>query len=154
MLFVVLIALGGFVYWQFGGKLSGLSGLFSIFSSSTSGTGTGAKDTTAPVISNIKVTPGVVSATISWKTDELSSTQVDYWTGTETPTSEPLQPDKDPTSGKSAGVIDHAAVLKNLKAATTYNYKVKSKDKAGNLAVSQVATFKTQEMPAESPPST
>jgi hypothetical protein len=111
-------------------------------------TGTTTNDKTKPVISSIiqptsPDTLGPTSASIGWKTDELASTQVEYGTTASYGKLEPDPPADDPTGGASLGVIDHGVVLKGLQPNTTYNYRVKSKDAAGNEAVSDDKTFTT-----------
>ena len=114
-----------------------------------SGTTTGTTtDTTKPVISSIVQptspdTLGPTSASIGWQTDELSSTQVEYGTTATYDKLEPAQPADDPTGGASLGVIDHSVVLTGLQPNTTYHYRVKSKDAAGNEAISDDNTFTT-----------
>jgi uncharacterized repeat protein (TIGR02543 family) len=90
-------------------------------------------DITAPVIpvvlaANITKT----SADIFWITDEPSDSQVDYWAspGELTPLDTTL-------------VTEHLVRLSNLEPATTYHYKVMSKDENGNLKVSDEYTFVT-----------
>jgi phosphodiesterase/alkaline phosphatase D-like protein len=117
-------------------------------------TGTTANDKTKPVISSIiqPTSPDTLQPTkarIGWKTDELSSSQVEYGTTPTYDKLEPAQPDTDPTAlgtdGKPlfAGVIDHAVLLTGLQPNTTYHYRVKSKDKAANEAISDDKTFTT-----------
>lgn len=91
-------------------------------------------DTTAPVIGNVAVTNvGVTSVTITWTTNETSSTQVQYGTG--------------PAYGFSvngaAGVTSHSVNLTGLTAASTYHYRVVSADATGNSASSGNAMFTT-----------
>jgi phosphodiesterase/alkaline phosphatase D-like protein len=88
-------------------------------------------------------TLGPTSASINWTTDELSSSQVEYGTTTTYGISKPDPPSDDPSSGQSVGVITHPVVLTGLQANTTYHYRVKSKDAAGNEAVSDDQTFTT-----------
>jgi chitodextrinase len=92
-----------------------------------------APDTTPPAISDVSAT-GITtnSATIRWKTDEKSDSQVEYWSSPHAVT--PLDP---------AMVTSHEVQLSNLIPATTYHYKVKSSDASGNLAVSDEYTFTT-----------
>jgi len=144
LLIILLIGLGGLIYWQFGDQLLGF------FNSSTTGDGNTQTvvDTTKPVISSIiqptaPDTLGPVSASIGWKTDELSSSQVEYGLPGTYGTLEPPQPADDPSSGQSLGVTDHAVVLKDLQPNTIYHYRVKSKDAANNEAVSEDKTFTT-----------
>jgi hypothetical protein len=146
LLIVLLIGLGGLVYWQFGDQLLGF------FNSSTgSSTGDGNStivDTTKPVISSIiqPTTPdtlGPTSASITWTTDELSSSQVEYGTTADAyDKSEPAQPADDPTADK-LGLVTHSVVITGLQPNTKYYYRVKSKDAAGNEAVSEENTFTT-----------
>ncbi len=92
-------------------------------------------DVTPPVISavassNVKGT----SATISWTTNENSDSQVDYGTTASYGAS---------TTLATALVMAHSQTLSGLKAAMTYNYRVRSRDAAGNLAVSGNYKFTT-----------
>jgi hypothetical protein len=148
LLFVLLIGMGVLAYLQtpLGGIVKDILGI--------SGTNIGTNnnntsvDTTKPVISSIiqptaPDTLGPVSASIGWKTDELSSSQVEYGLPGTYGTLEPPQPADDPSSGQSLGVTDHAVVLEDLQPNTTYHYRVKSKDAAGNVAVSGDQTFTT-----------
>jgi hypothetical protein len=144
LLIILLIGLGGLVYWQFGDQLLGF------FSSSTGDGGSTAADTTKPVISfPISPTVGATSASINWTTDELSSSQVEYGINVTYGTLQPALPDTDPTvlgsdgKAKYAGVIDHSVVLTGLQPETTYHYRVRSKDKAGNEQISSDKTFTT-----------
>jgi len=90
-------------------------------------------DITAPVIpvvlaANITKT----GADIFWITDEPGDSQVEYWAspGELTPLDTTL-------------VTEHLVRLTELTPATTYHYKVMSKDEAGNLKVSDEYTFVT-----------
>ena len=90
-------------------------------------------DTTPPIISdksasNITET----SADISWKTNEKSTSQVEYWSSPRlfSPLDETL-------------CYNHLVHLTDLTPGTTYHYKTMSMDSAGNLAVSDEHTFTT-----------
>jgi hypothetical protein len=146
LLIVLLIGLGFLTY-----KYTPLYGtVLGLFKSSTGGTTTTA-DTTKPVISNINALEiSTTGATITWKTDDLSSSQVEYGTTDAYGSSMPLdKPDTDPTAldaeGKhvSAGVIDHSVILTGLQSGTPYTYRVKSKNAAGLETVSDDETFTT-----------
>ena len=92
-------------------------------------------DVTPPTIS--AVTSSNVTgtgATISWTTNELSTSQVNYGTTTAYGSTTPL----DPTL-----VTAHSINLSGLAAGTTYHFQVVSKDAAGNLALSVDMTFTT-----------
>ena len=135
LLIVLLIGLGGLIYWQFGDTIMGFL--------STSGTSTPTVDTVKPTISNITAVAGATSAAIRWQTNEPSSSQVEYGTTDSYGSVEPAVPADDPTGGESLGVVDHVVNLTGLEPETTYHYRVKSKDKAGNEAVSEDKTFTT-----------
>ncbi|MDZ7310208.1 MAG: FG-GAP-like repeat-containing protein, partial [candidate division KSB1 bacterium] len=77
------------------------------------------------------------SATINWTTDEASDSQVEYGLTTSYGNSTALE---------SALVTSHTVSLSGLQASTTYHYRVKSKDAAGNLAVGDDFTFSTLAM--------
>jgi hypothetical protein len=148
LLFILLIGLGVLAYLQtpLGSMVKDILGI------SGTTTGTTTNDKTKPVISSIiqptsPDTLGPTSASIGWQTDELASTQVEYGTTASYGKLEPDPPADDPTGGTSLGVIDHAVVLKGLQPNTPYYYRVKSKDKAANEAISDDKTFTTTASP-------
>ena len=104
---------------------------------------TTAVDTAAPAISNVAAAGITQSAvTITWTTDEMADTQVEYGTA--------------PTYGKATGlstarVTAHSKAITGLTPNTLYHYRAKSKDAAGNLAVSGDFTFTTT-APDKTPP--
>jgi fibronectin type 3 domain-containing protein len=87
----------------------------------------GPPDTTAPIISDIMASSITgISATIRWTTDEVSDSQVDYGTTTSYGSSTTLD----------AGLVTaHSQVLAGLSPGTTYYFRVRSKDAAGNLRI-------------------
>jgi hypothetical protein len=95
----------------------------------------GLPDTTAPVLSLIGVDAlTATSATITWMTDEPADTQVEYG-----PTA---------SYGSSTTLVValstvHGQALVGLSSSTVYNYRVKSRDAAGNLAISTDRTLTT-----------
>jgi len=94
-----------------------------------------ASDITAPVISGTSaagVTSG--SATILWTTNEPSNSQVEYGTTADYGTS---------TTLNSSQVTSHSEAVSGLAADTTYHFRVKSRDAAGNLVMSGDQVFKT-----------
>ena len=102
-------------------------------------------DTTPPVLSSItsgSITPS--GAVITWSTNEPSDTQVEYGTTTAYGAS---------TALVSTLVTAHSQNLSGLTSSTLYHYRVKSRDAAGNLAVSGDATFTTTTPPDTTPPS-
>jgi phosphodiesterase/alkaline phosphatase D-like protein len=112
-------------------------------------TGTTANDKTKPIITAGPTEPtvGPISVSINWTTDEPSSTQVEYGTTASYGKLEPDPPADDPTGGTSLGVVTHAVVLSGLQPNTPYHYRVKSKDKAANEAISDDKTFTTTAAP-------
>lgn len=93
-------------------------------------------DSTAPSIFSVTATPASTSVTITWTTDEASSSIIDYGLTNSygTTTSE---------ADTSPRVTSHSVTISSLVACTTYNYRVKSNDAASNLATSANATFTT-----------
>lgn len=92
-------------------------------------------DSVPPVITAVNATAITGStATITWTTDEASTSQVEYGTTTAYGSSTPLD---------LAGVTAHSAGLSGLTLSTTYHYRVKSRDGSGNEAVSADAVFVT-----------
>ena len=95
----------------------------------------GATDTTPPVISSVAASAITsAEATISWTTDEAADSQVEYGTTLAYGSSTPLD---------AALVTGHSQGLTGLLAETEFHYRVKSRDEAGNLAVSGDFTFTT-----------
>ncbi|MCG3113119.1 MAG: fibronectin type III domain-containing protein [Candidatus Manganitrophus sp. SB1] len=102
-------------------------------------------DTTAPVISAVaagSITTG--GALISWSTNEPSDTQVEYGTTTAYGSATPII---------STLVTAHSRSLSGLLPSTLYHYRVRSRDAAGNLAVSNNGSFTTAAAPDTSSPS-
>jgi len=92
-----------------------------------------APDTTPPVISAVSPSSIVSnSATISWMTDEVSDTQVEYGTTASYGSQ---------TTLISALVTAHLQTISGLAPTTLYYYRVKSKDAARNLALSDAGTL-------------
>lgn len=92
-------------------------------------------DTTAPAISNINETSITqTSATVTWTTDELSDSQVEYGTTTSYGSS---------TTLNTTDVTSHSVGLSSLSPNTLYHYRVKSRDPSNNLATSTDGTFTT-----------
>jgi hypothetical protein len=101
-------------------------------------------DTDPPDISGVHADDITdTGAVINWLTDEPADSQVEYGTtaayGSETPVNFEM-------------VTGHAMPLSSLSPATTYHYRVKSRDGAGNLTVSGDYTFQTDEAPDTVPP--
>jgi Purple acid Phosphatase, N-terminal domain len=92
-------------------------------------------DSTAPVISGVSTqTTGKNGAVITWTTDEAATSQVEY--GLTTACGSATAPDTNL-------VTSHTVILSGLKAGTTYNFVVKSKDATGNESVSPDQTLAT-----------
>jgi len=92
-----------------------------------------------PVISAV-ATSGVTSSgvTVTWTTDQASSSQVDYGTTAAYGTSSPLN---------STAVTSHSVTLSGLAASTTYHFRVDSGN-ANGLSQSADSTFATTAPPA------
>jgi methionine-rich copper-binding protein CopC len=84
-------------------------------------------DTTGPVISNVQATTAIVgggnhSITVTWTTDEPATSQLLYGAAD--------------SSVDSALVTSHTVIVAGLMPGTTYDYRVKSADAAGNTTTS------------------
>ncbi len=92
-------------------------------------------DTTAPAISAI-ATSGITgnSATVTWTTNEASTSQVEFGLTTDYGSV---------TTVNAALVLSHSVGLTGLVGSTTYHFRVRSRDAAGNLATSADGTFAT-----------
>jgi hypothetical protein len=107
-------------------------------------TTTAAPDTTAPVLSGITasgITSG--SAIITWSTNEPATSVVDYGLSTAYGSSSALN---------TTPVTSHSRTLSSLTPSTTYHYRVRSVDGAGNVATSLDDTFATPAAPDTAPP--
>jgi chitodextrinase len=102
-------------------------------------------DTTAPTISAV-VGSGLTTstATITWTTNEAATSQVNYGLTTSYGSTTPLD---------ATLVTAHTVILTGLAAQTTYNYRARSLDAAGNERVGTNATFTTLAGPDTTPPS-
>ena len=97
-------------------------------------------DTTAPIISGVGPSGITTSgATINWTTNEASDSHVEYGTTTSYSSVSSLD---------TAKVTSHSVTLSGLNAGTLYNYRVKSRDAAGNLATSSNASLTTAASPS------
>jgi len=96
-------------------------------------------DATPPVISSVAaINITATSATATWSTDEISTSQVEYGlTG-----SYGSQTTLDATL-----LTSHSVNLTGLTSNTLYHFRVKSKDAANNEAISGDYTFTTLEIP-------
>ncbi len=102
-----------------------------------------AVDTTPPVISAVSAAPASSTATITWTTNEASTSRVDYGTN---PSSLTLTASVPGLSGS------HSVQLIGLAASTTYYFRVTSADVSSNSATSPAppnapASFTTQAPP-------
>lgn len=97
-------------------------------------------DVTAPTISSIAVSNITsTSAKISWITNETTDAQIEYDTTTIYALSTPVD---------MTMLTNHSLDLNGLTSGKLYHYRIKSKDKAGNLTVSADSTFTTTAIPA------
>lgn len=97
------------------------------------GGGAGGRDTKPTRIYDISVSDvSGITADICWTTNEKSTSQVEYWSS----------PSKFSPLDETY-VTFHSVTLMDLALGTTYEYKVMSEDKAGNLAVSEEYSFTT-----------
>jgi chitodextrinase len=85
------------------------------------------------VISGVRAQAASVSASITWVTNEASSTKVAYWSGSGVRT----------TVTGANGVTSHTVNITGLSRKTNYSYTVQSADAAGNVSTSATYYFKT-----------
>jgi hypothetical protein len=92
-------------------------------------------DNMEPIISNVIVSNiSDTLATIAWMTNEMADSQIEYGTTIAYGNTSPLD---------SIYVTDHGVNLSGLMPSTLYHYRIKSRDTAGNLAISEDFTFMT-----------
>ena len=103
-----------------------------------------AADTTAPVISGIAASNSTPSTTIiTWGTNEPATSQVEYGLTSSYGSPTPLD---------GTLVTSHSTTLSGLTLSTTYHYRVRSSDAAGNAAASSDQTFTTSPATDTTPP--
>lgn len=95
-------------------------------------------DGSAPTISSVTVSvnPNNTQATISWTTDELASSLVDYGISSSYGNST-VESDTSPR------VLNHSVTISSLSPCAIYNYRVKSTDANSNLATGSNGQFQT-----------
>ncbi len=98
----------------------------------------GGVDTIPPTIFSVAAEPDYKSATIRWSTNEAATSQVEYGLTAAYGSQ---------TAKKPGPAMQHIAYVTGLSPATTYHYRVKSEDSAGNLGVSGDFTFATTSAP-------
>ena len=103
----------------------------------------GGADTTPPTISNRSHTPSSSSAIISWNTDELATSRVFYDTVSRSSDSDGSLYAQASANDTTADNSSHSITLSSLTSSTTYYYKIRSADAAGNAAFSTEQTFQT-----------
>jgi chitodextrinase len=100
-------------------------------------------DTAKPTLSSIRATAITANAAaITWTSNEPSTSRVEYGLTTSYSQTTPLD---------TVLVTAHAVSLSNLTASTTYYYRVRSIDAAGNEAISANQTFQTVAVPDTTP---
>src|SRR6185503_12112722 len=138
------------ISWNTAGASNGSHGLSAIARDAAGNSGTSvpvvvtvANDTTPPAISAVMAS-GVTSgmATITWTTGEPSDSQVEYGQTAAYGSS---------TALGAPPVVAHTILLSGLGPATTYHFRVKSRDAAGNLATSGDFTFLTLPVSGSAP---
>lgn len=100
-------------------------------------------DNIPPLASSVTSTTTATSATITWTTNELASSTVEYGTSTGSRT---WRSAVEPSLRTS-----HSATLSSLAASTTYYFVITSIDEAGNSYTSFQSTFKTADLPVVVP---
>ncbi len=113
-----------------------VSAINSSGTSAPSATASATTDGTAPTISNIVATPSDASAVITWTTNELASSFVQYGrsSGYDISTAE---------TDTAPRVLSHSVTLPSLVPCASYFYRVKSNDANSNLATSASQRFVT-----------
>ncbi len=94
---------------------------------------------TAPEISNINASANTTGATISWQTNEVANSQVEYGLSTSYTHSSALN---------TTLATNHSTSLANLSPNTTYHYRVIVQDTFGNTAYSNDQILTTSATPA------
>jgi peptidoglycan/xylan/chitin deacetylase (PgdA/CDA1 family) len=100
-------------------------------------------DTTPPVVSGIAaIDITSISAKVAWNTDEPATSLAEYGLTSSYGSASPADANL---------VTSHSVVLSGLTSGTTYHFRIKSKDAAGNEAVSQDIGFTTVKSDVNAP---
>lgn len=114
---------------------SEVASLYALGAPSSSQPATTTATTTTPVISGVGASNiTATGATISWTTDKVSSSQVEYGLTTSYGSQTALD---------STMILSHSVALSGLAANTVYHYRVHSTDSSNNQAISSDQTFTT-----------
>lgn len=97
-------------------------------------------DATAPALSSISSNPSTTNVTITWTSDEDSSSSVSYGS-TDSYGSTTTEIDT------TTRVTSHSVTISGLSCASNYHYKVISKDLASNTSIDNDNTFTTTACP-------
>jgi hypothetical protein len=110
--------------------------------------GQGGSDTIPPAISNVSSTADSNWAKITWNTDELATSSVEYWRSGSTSTIDKVI--------SNIFTKNHQVIINNLATNTVYMYRVRSSDIVGNEGISESSgyVFQTQGGPIISDVST
>ena len=98
-------------------------------------------DVTAPVISNVVVSPSTTGAVVTWDTDEPASSRVDYG----------LDAGYGSFEEDGALTTSHSVQLSGLTASTTYHFSISSIDAYANPASTADDTFTTEDVDVTPP---
>lgn len=133
---LVAIAAPGYEFDHWTGDASGTSPTITIAMDSDKSAVAYFADITPPVISGVDISHITESSTtINWATDEPATSQVKYGTS-DAYGSTTLLDDSLTTS--------HSVTLTQLKPKTTYHFRIRAVDEAGNEALSEDYTFTTK----------
>ena len=105
--------------------------------------GGGGGDTTPPTISNLSHNPSSSSAVISWNTNESATSRVFYDTVSRPGDTDGSQYAQASANDLTADNTSHSITLTSLTSSTTYYYKIRSADAAGNATFSSQQSFLT-----------
>lgn len=112
-------------------------------SSQLSFTTSSAPDVSAPSISALSFSTGTSTATITWTTNETSTSKVYY------STTSPLNTSTASVKTDASLVTSHSVTLTGLTPGATYYFKAESADAAANTALSSETSFTTSLLPAD-----
>ena len=100
-------------------------------------------DTTPPTISNVSHNPSSSSAVITWNTNEAATSRVFFDTVSRPSDTNGSLYAQSSTNDLTADSSSHSVTLNSLASSTTYFYKVRSADAAGNATFSTEQSFST-----------
>jgi hypothetical protein len=135
MVYITATPYVGFKFDKWTGNASGSNSTITIVMDSDKNVVANFADIVPPVISNITLDITDITTTIKWDTNEPATSQIDYGTTSNYGFITPMD---------NQFTANHSVTISGLMPDTVYQYRIKSIDLSGNLALSGSEIFNTK----------